>query len=138
MQIAGDCGELVGAARVLVCTFTMEPQTSDLPVPNRECVDHGSRRMRCIIWGDEPIGQENVQVPEGSLQGQSIRQCRDRESRAQLDQCSAPSQVEGALRTSRDRDQKTKTVAGNDGAQPRTLADNVGNLGDSLQARHQR
>ena len=42
VQIAGDGGELVGAARVLVCTFTMDPQTFDLPVPNRECVDHKS------------------------------------------------------------------------------------------------
>ena len=50
MQIAGDGGELVGAARVLVCTFTVDPQTFDLLVPNRECVDHGSRRKRCITW----------------------------------------------------------------------------------------
>ena len=47
---AGDDGGLVGAARVLVCTFTMDPRTLDLPVPNRECVDHGSRRIRCITW----------------------------------------------------------------------------------------
>ena len=36
MQIAG-----ARAARVLVCTFTMEPQTFDLSVPNRECADYG-------------------------------------------------------------------------------------------------
>ena len=51
------------------------------------------------------------------------------ESRAQLDQRSAPSQVESAPRTSRDRNQKSKMGAGNDEAQPRTLADNGGDLG---------
>ena len=49
---------------------------------------------------------------------------------------SVPSQVEGAFRTSRDRNQKSEMVAGNDGAQPRTLADDGGDLGQSLQVRH--
>ena len=48
MQIAGDGGELVGAARVMVCTFTMESQTFDFLVTNRGCVDHGYRRIRRI------------------------------------------------------------------------------------------
>ena len=60
VQIAGDGGEFVGAARVFVCTFILELQTFDLPVPNRECVDYGSRRICCITWWAEPIGQENM------------------------------------------------------------------------------
>ena len=50
VQITGDGGELVGAPRVLACTFTMEPQTFDLLVLNRECVDQLSGRVRCITW----------------------------------------------------------------------------------------
>ena len=41
MQIAGCDREMVGVARVLICTFTMEPQTFDFLVTSRECVDHG-------------------------------------------------------------------------------------------------
>ena len=48
VQTAGNGGELVGAARVLVRTFTMEPQTFDLLVPKRECFDHGRRHIRSI------------------------------------------------------------------------------------------
>ena len=48
MQVAGDDGELVGAARVLVCALAMEAQTLDFLVTNRECVDHGYRRIRGI------------------------------------------------------------------------------------------
>ena len=47
VQVAGDDGELVGAARVLVCALAMEPQTLDFLVTNREC-DHGKRRTRGI------------------------------------------------------------------------------------------
>ena len=50
MQISGDGGELFGIARFLVRTLTLEPQTPELPVSNRECVDHGPRRMRSIAW----------------------------------------------------------------------------------------
>ena len=49
---SADCrsdGELVGVARVLICTFTMEPQTFHFLVTSRECVDHGYRRIRGII-----------------------------------------------------------------------------------------
>ena len=48
MQTTGDGGELVGTARLLVRTLATESQTADLPIPNRECVDHGLRRMRSI------------------------------------------------------------------------------------------
>ena len=49
MQIAGCDREMVGVARVLVCTFTMEPQTLNFLVTSRECVDHGYRRIRGIF-----------------------------------------------------------------------------------------
>ena len=49
MHIAGCDREMVGVARVLVCTITMEPQTFDFFVTGRECVDHGKRRIRGII-----------------------------------------------------------------------------------------
>ena len=58
MQIAGGDGELVGVARVLICTFTMEPQTFHFLVTSRACVDHGYRRIRGIIGWAEPIGQK--------------------------------------------------------------------------------
>ena len=48
MQKTGDGGELVGNARLLVRTLAMESQTADLPFPNRECVEHGPRRLRSI------------------------------------------------------------------------------------------
>ena len=41
VQIAGDGGELVGIARLVVCTFTLEPQTLDFLVSNYECDGHG-------------------------------------------------------------------------------------------------
>ena len=47
-----------------------------------------------------------MQVLEGPFDGQSIRQCRDREAWAQLDKRIAPAQVESAHRTSKDRHQK--------------------------------
>ena len=67
VQIAGDGGEQVGAARVLVCTFTMELETFDFLVTDRECVDRGKRRIRRSTGRAESTGQEILQVPEGSL-----------------------------------------------------------------------
>ena len=110
MQAAGDGGEVVGTARVLVCTFTVEPQTFDLPVPKRECVGHGSRRIRCITWRALSKGRAyDITAIEGHGRIWTNAQLLHK--------------WKVLPRTSRDRNQKSKMVAGNDGA-PRTLTDN--------------
>ena len=108
MQIAGDGGELVGAARVLVCTFAMEPQTFDFLVPNRECVDYGSHTLHHpgeLNRFDKKICRYLRAL---SLSPRTEHTTVPR-PRAQLDQHSAPSQVD-------------------DGAQSRKFADNGGDL----------
>ena len=58
-----------------------------------------------------------------------------RRTTAQLDKGPTPSQVEGAPRTSRDRNQKGQWWQA---AQPRTLAGQYRQFGDRFQARHKR